>query len=281
MEIGFLGLGQMGRPMAERLRGAGHRVRAWNRTRSSSGLVASPEAALDAEIVITMLADDAAVRAVWLEGGLAKRLSGIHLNMATVSPSLSKEFVSIQKTSYVAAPVFGRPPLAAQGQLDAIVAGPPAALARCEPVLKALAKQIFVVGEDPAKANAVKIARNFLLATMIESLGEAFALVRKCGVEPQKFLDVIGQTSLGSPAYRNYGKLIVEQAWTPAQFAMPLGVKDVELALETAKHAGMDLESARLVRKNLLAAIAAGRGAQDWAALAGYIAEQAGPDSVD
>jgi 3-hydroxyisobutyrate dehydrogenase-like beta-hydroxyacid dehydrogenase len=276
MDIGFLGVGQMGRPMAQRLRGAGHRVRAWNRTRSSPDLVASPDAALDAEVVITMLADDAAVRAVWLDGGLAKRLSGIHLNMATVSPALSKEFASIQRTSYVAAPVFGRPPLAAQGQLDAIVAGPPPALARCEPVLRALAKQIFVVGEEPAKANAVKIARNFLLATMIESLGEAFALVRKCGVEPQKFLEVIGNTSLGSPAYRNYGKLIVDQTWTPAQFAMPLGVKDVELALETAKRAGMDLELGQLVRKNLLAAIAAGRGEQDWAALAGQIAADAG-----
>lgn len=276
MDIGFLGLGQMGRPMAERLRGAGHRVLAWNRTPTSPGLVASPEAALDAEIVITMLSDDAAVRAVWLDGGLAKRCTALHLNMATVSTSLSKELVLIQKKSYVAAPVFGRPPLAAQGQLDAIVAGPPDAVKRCAPVLKALAKQVFVVGEEPAKANAVKIARNFLLAAMIESLGEAFALVRKCGVEPQKFLDVIGNTSLGSPAYRNYGKLIVEQAWSPAQFAMPLGVKDVELALETAKHAGMDLELGRLVRNNLLAAIAAGRGDQDWAALAGHLAERAG-----
>lgn len=276
MDIGFLGLGQMGRPMAERLRGAGHRVRAWNRTRSSSDLVASPEAALEAEIVITMLADDAAVRAVWLDTGLAARLSGIHLNMATVSTSLSREFASIQKTSYVAAPVFGRPPLAAQGQLDIIAAGPAEAVKKCEPVLKVLAKQVFVVGEEPAKANAVKIARNFLLATMIESLGEAFALVRKCGVAPADFLSVISNTSLGSPAYRNYGKLIVEQAWTPAQFAMPLGVKDVDLALETAKHAGMDLELGRLVRKNLLAAIAAGRGEQDWAALAGHLAERAG-----
>ncbi len=276
MNIGFLGLGQMGRPMTERLRGAGHRVIAWNRTRSSPGLAATPEAALDAEVVITMLADDAAVRAVWLDTGLAKRLSGIHLNMATVSSSLSKEFVAIQKNSYVAAPVFGRPPLAAQGQLDAIVAGPVEAVRRCEPVLKVLAKQVFIVGEEPAKANAVKIARNFLLAAMIESLGEAFALVRKCGVEPQKFLDVIGNTSLGSPAYKNYGKLIVEQAWTPAQFAMPLGVKDVELALSTAEEAGMTLPSGEMIRKHLLEAIAAGRGEQDWAALAGHLAERAG-----
>jgi 3-hydroxyisobutyrate dehydrogenase-like beta-hydroxyacid dehydrogenase len=172
--------------------------------------------------------------------------------------------------------VFGRPPLAAQGQLDIIAAGPKAALQKCDPLLRLLGKQVFVVGEEPARANAVKIARNFLLAAMIESLGEAFALVRKCGVEPQKFLEVIGSTSLGSPACKNYGKMMVEQAWTPAQFAMPLGVKDVELALATAADAGMTLPSANLIHENLLAAIAAGRAGQDWAALAGHLAAEAG-----
>ena len=148
----------------------------------------------------------------------------------------------------MAAPVFGRPPLAAQGQLDIIAAGSAESdLERCEPLFKVLGKQTFVVGEEPAKANAVKIARNFLLSTVIESLGEAFALVRKCGVEPHRFLDVFGNTSLGSPAYKNYGKMIVDQAWTPAQFAMPLGVKDVELALSTAREAGMRLPSGEMI----------------------------------
>jgi 3-hydroxyisobutyrate dehydrogenase-like beta-hydroxyacid dehydrogenase len=236
------------------------------------------QSVLDAEIVITMLADDAAVRAVWVDSGLAQRLpsGAIHLNMATVSTGISRQLTEIHGKSYVAAPVFGRPPLAAQGQLDIIAAGPKAALDRCQPLFGVLGKQTFVVGEEPAKANAVKIARNFLLATVIESLGEAFALVRKCGVEPQKFLEILGGTSLGSPAYKNYGKMIVEQAWTPAQFAMPLGVKDVELALSTAHGAGMDLALGELIRKNLLAAIAAGRAEQDWAALAGHIAAEAG-----
>ena len=274
MDIGFIGLGQMGRPMVERLRQSGHAVKAYNRTRSAAS-VENVESVLDADVVITMLADDAAVRAVWLDTGLARRFSGLHLNMATVSMGISRELASLQK-QYVAAPVFGRPPLAAQGQLDIIVAGPAAAVERCAPIFRTLGKQTFVVGEEPAKANAVKIARNFLLATMIESLGEAFALVRKCGVDPQKFLEVIGGTSLGSPAYKNYGKMIVEQAWKPAQFAMPLGVKDVELALATAKEAGMRLPSGEMIRKHLLEAIAAGRAEEDWAALAGKIAADAG-----
>jgi 3-hydroxyisobutyrate dehydrogenase-like beta-hydroxyacid dehydrogenase len=278
MNVGFIGLGQMGRPMVERLKGAGHAVKAYNRTRVSADVHEKPESVLEADIVVTMLADDAAVRAVWLDSGLAKRLPGnaVHLNMTTVSMAISHELAVIQGDRYVAAPVFGRPPLAAQGQLDIIAAGPKAALEKCQPLFQLLGKQTFIVGDEPAKANAVKIARNFLLATMIESLGEAFALVRKCGVEPQKFLDVIGSTSLGSPAYKNYGRMMVEEAWKPAQFAMPLGVKDVELALATAREAGMKLPSGEMIRKHLLAAIAAGRAEQDWAALAGHIAAEAG-----
>jgi len=273
--VGFLGLGQMGRPMIERLRGAGFQVKAWNRTRKDGEQVSAPEDALAADVVITMLADDAAVRAVWLESGLARRLSAPHVNMSTVSMAVSRELAAIQK-DYVAAPVFGRPPLAAQGQLDIIAAGPSNAIEACRPMFNVLGKQTFIVGDEPAKANAVKIARNFLLATMIESLGEAFALVRKCGVAPADFLNVIANTSLGSPAYKNYGKMIVEQAWKPAQFAMPLGVKDVELALAAAREVGAPLPSGELIREHLLEAVAAGRAEEDWAALAGHLAARAG-----
>ena len=203
MNLGFIGLGQMGRPMVERLKGAGHRLKVYNRTRASPEIASRPEEILDAEVVITMLADDAAVRAVWLDSGLAARLpkGAIHLNMATVSMAIARQLTASHGNSYVSAPVFGRPPLAAQGQLDIIAAGPKAALDRCRPLFEVLGKQTFVVGEEPAKANAVKIARNFLLATVIESLGEAFALVRKCGVAPADFLNILGNTSLGSPAY--------------------------------------------------------------------------------
>jgi 3-hydroxyisobutyrate dehydrogenase-like beta-hydroxyacid dehydrogenase len=278
MQLGFIGLGQMGRPMVERLTAAGHSVKVFNRTRSSPDIAAKPDEVAAGDVVITMLSDDAAVRAVWLDTGLARRLprETVHLNMATVSMAISRELASIQKGNYVAAPVFGRPPLAAQGQLDIIAAGPNAALERCKPLFSVLGKQTFIVGHEPVKANAVKIARNFLLACLIESLGEAFALVRKCGVAPADFLNVIGNTSLGSPAYKNYGKMMVEEAWLPAQFAMPLGVKDVELALATAREAGLDLPLGEMIRGHLLEAIAAGRAEQDWAALAGHIANEAG-----
>src|SRR5688500_3439949 len=264
MNVGFIGLGQMGRPMVERLKGAGHTLKVYNRTRSSPAVLEKPEAVLDAEVVITMLADDAAVRVVWLATGLAARLpkGAIHLNKSTVSMGIARQHAGIDKDAYVTAPAFVRPPLAAHGQLDIIAAGPKAALERCEPLFKVLGKQVFVVGTEAQKANAVKIARNFLLATVIESLGEGFALVRKCGVAPAYFLDILANTSLGSPAYRNYGKMIVEQAWTPAQFAMPLGVKDLQLALATAREVGMDLPSGEMIRGRGLQASQAGRDAR-------------------
>jgi len=278
MNVGFIGLGQMGRPMVERLKGAGHGLKVYNRTRHGSATAAHPADVLESDVVITMLADDAAVRAVWLDSGLATRLpkGAVHLNMATVSMAIARQLTAVHGNSYVSAPVFGRPPLAAKGELDIIAAGPKAALDRCEPLFKVLGKQTFVVGAEPEKANAVKIARNFLLATVIESLGEAFALVRKCGVTPADFLNILSSTSLGSPAYRNYGKMIVDQAWTPAQFAMPLGLKDVQLALATAADVSCPLPSGELIQKHIKEAIAAGRAEQDWAALAGKLAADAG-----
>jgi len=289
MNVGFAGLGQMGRPMVQRLLGAGHALTVYNRTRAAAEplaqhgarIAADADELLGAEVIVTMLADDAAVEAVWLFSGLASRMpaSAIHLNMATISMAMARQLkLSHEKgrSSYVSAPVFGRPAVAAQGQLDVIAAGPAAALERCRPLLDAMAKQVFVVGEEPQKANAVKIARNFLLATVIESLGEAVALVRKSGVDAARFVEILTSTSLNAPAYRNYGKLIAEQTWQPAQFSMMLGLKDIELALATAREAGVPLYSGELIRNNLLKAIAAGRGEEDWAALAGAIAQEAG-----
>ena len=275
MKIGFLGLGQMGREMSARLLAAGHELSVWNRTASASQVLAgrariadSPREVMDAEVVVTMLADDAAVEAVWLAPRMTTK--GVHLNMATVSLDVARRLGRLQQ-DYVSAPVFGRPPMAAKGELDIIAAGPPGALERCQPVFKALSRQVFVVGTQPEHANAVKIARNFLLATVIESLGEAMALVRGSGVAAEEFLRILTSTSLAAPAYKNYGKLMVERAYEPAQFSMALGLKDVELALATAREKEVPLPSAELIRKNLMQAIARGHGHKDWAALAEHL----------
>ncbi len=272
MRIGFLGLGKMGSAMAARLLDAGHALVVFNRTAKAfdrrAEVAAHPRGALSGEIVITMLADDAAVDAVW--GDLDLPAGAVHLNMATVSVGLARRFAQKQK-NYVAAPVFGRPAAAAKGELDIVAAGPAEALERCRPLFPVLGKQVFVVGTDPAQANAVKIARNFLLATVIEGLGEAVGLARALGVPAEKFVEIITRTSLAAPAYKSYGKLMVERAYAPAQFSMELGLKDVELALATARGAGVGLPSAELVREHLLRAIEAGDGHKDWAALAEYL----------
>jgi 3-hydroxyisobutyrate dehydrogenase-like beta-hydroxyacid dehydrogenase len=289
MKVGFIGIGQMGAPMAMRLIDAGHTLTIFNRTISAAQALAergarlagSPLETLEADVVVTMLADDAAVRSIWLEPGLALKTPAatVHLNMATTGLGVARELASAHArggSGYVSAPVFGRPSAAAQGQLDVIASGSGTALEHCRPLFQAMAKQVFVIGEEPYKANAVKIARNFLLATVIESLGEAFALVRKAGVSEADFLNVLTSTSLAAPAYRNYGKMIVDKAFEPAAFSMELGLKDVELALSTASELGVPMPSAALIRRQIAAAIAAGRGKQDWAALAEHIAGNAG-----
>jgi 3-hydroxyisobutyrate dehydrogenase-like beta-hydroxyacid dehydrogenase len=275
MKVGFLGLGKMGRVMAARLIDAGHSLTVFNRTASISRgfggrahFAAHPGQALDNDIVITMLADDAAVDAVW--AGLELPASAIHLNMATVSVGLAQRLAAAQKR-YVAAPVFGRPAAAAKGELDIIAAGPPDALERCRPLFAVLGKQLFVVGTEAPRANAVKIARNFLLSTVVEGLGEALQLARAAGVSAEEFVKVVTSTSLAAPAYKSYGRLMVERAYEPAQFDMVLGLKDVELALATARQHGVPLPTAELIRDNLIDAIAAGHGHQDWAALAEYL----------
>jgi 3-hydroxyisobutyrate dehydrogenase-like beta-hydroxyacid dehydrogenase len=274
MKLGLLGLGKMGSAMALRLLDAGHSLVVFNRTAKlfdrRARVALRPAEALEGEVVITMLADDAAVDAIW--GRLELPAACVHLNMASVSTGLAQRFARLQQ-NYVAAPVFGRPAAAAKGELDIVVAGPPDAVERCRPLFAVLGKQLFVLGAQAPHANAVKIARNFLLATVIEGLGEAMALVRATGASPEKFVDILSSTSLGAPAYRSYGKLMVERAYEPAQFSMQLGLKDLELALATAREAGVALPSAHLIRDNLLKAIRAGHGHKDWAALADYLKE--------
>jgi len=288
MKIGFIGLGQMGRGMAARLIDRGHRLHVWNRTQSvaealrarGATMAQRPQALLDAEVVITMLADDAAVEAVWIAPGMARDMPAatVHLNMASVSLRMGQTLAALHRatgTQYVSAPVFGRPPAAASGALDIIAAGAPAALERCTPLFEALGRRWFNAGAEPQCANVVKIARNFLLGAIIESLGEAFALVGKSGVDPAAFLDILTSTSMNSPAYRNYGRLILEKPERPT-FTLKLGLKDVELALEAGADTGVPLPLAELLRRQHRAAIARGYGEKEWASLGNYIAECAG-----
>jgi len=289
MKIGFIGLGQMGRGMAHRLIDGGHELIAWNRSRAPADalqargaqVAVEPADTLASDVVVSMLADDAAVRAVWIDSGLVERCrsGSLHLNMATTGLALAQELTDAHRArgcAYVSAPVFGRPEFAREGQLDIVAAGPAEALERCKDLFEILGRRWFNAGTDARHANIVKIARNFMLSTVIESLGEAFALVQRSGVPAAAFLNIITSTSMNAPAFKNYGGLMLERPANPT-FPLRLGLKDVELALAAAAETGIRLPSAELIRDQHLAAIADGYGEKDWAELGNWIAEQSAP----
>lgn len=289
MKLGFIGLGAMGQPMARNLLRAGHEVTVWNRSRERAEALAgqgarvagSPaEAAAGAEVLITMLADDRAVEEVVCGEALGALGPGaVHVAMSTISVALSRRLAQEHAAAgqqYVAAPVFGRPDAAAAAQLWIVAAGPAEALERCRPIFAALGQGTFELGADAPVAHLVKLAGNFLIISMVEALGEAFALVRKGGLEPGAFLETMNRALFKSPLYERYGRLIVEEQYEPAGFKLRLGLKDVRLALQAAEELAVPMPLASVVRDHLLTAVARGQGEIDWSGLARVVAEQAG-----
>ncbi len=289
MDVGFVGLGGMGRGMAANLIKAGHRVRAWNRSpgpvqdlqKQGAEPAAHVEDALQGEAVLTMLADDNAVRQVYLESSALDRAPKglIHVVMATVSPTLVQELVRLHKDlgiDYIAAPVFGRTDVAAAGNLNIVAAGDPAAIARVQPLLDAMGQKTWRLGDDPVRANVVKIAGNFMIAAAIEAMGEAVALGRAHGIAANDVLEVMTNGLLASPVYKGYGGIIAEERYEPAAFKLTLGLKDVRLALAAGEGAHVPLPLASLLRDGFLEAIAHGDADRDWAALAKVSARRAG-----
>jgi 3-hydroxyisobutyrate dehydrogenase-like beta-hydroxyacid dehydrogenase len=203
----------------------------------------------------------------------------IHLSMSTISVALAERLTAAHAARgsiFVAAPVFGRPDAAAARKLFVVAAGPAAALDRCAPIFDVLGQRTFRIGAEPPAANLVKLSGNFLLASIIESLAEAFALVRKSGVDPQQYLEVLTGSIFTAPIFRTYGSLIAERRYRPAGFKMPLGLKDVTLALDAARAATVPLPLASLVRDHMIAALAQGFGDEDWSALGELAARNAG-----
>ncbi|MCP3101427.1 NAD(P)-dependent oxidoreductase [Myxococcus sp. K15C18031901] len=291
MNVGFVGLGNMGLPMAKQVLSAGHSLTVWNRTASRADplvkqgarVVASPaDAARGADVVVSMLADDRAAEAVALGqdgvgAGLAK--GAVHVSSSTISVALSRRLAEAHARvgqGYVSAPVFGRPEAAEAKQLWVLAAGPAGDVARCKPVLEALGRGLTVLGEEATAANVVKLSGNFLIASMMEALGEAFALTRKAGLEPRQFLEVFQSVFARSPIFENYARAIAEERYAPAGFAMRLGLKDVGLVLEAARAAEVPMPLASLLRDQYLGGVAQGHGDLDWSALGALIAGRAG-----
>ena len=289
LNIGFIGLGKMGKALVGLLLSSGHKVRVWNRTPEAvQELVAkgaeaarTPAELAKTDFLLTMLANDAATRSVIIDQGVldAAHPGLIHLNLATVSVALAKEFAELHRQrniGYIAAPVFGRPDAAAAGKLNVVVAGDPATIARAQPVIDAIGQKSWPVGDQPESANVVKIAGNFMIASAIETMGEAVALTRSHGVKADAFLDILTNTLFAAPAYKLYGGMIAAEKYTPAGFAAPLALKDVRLVLSAADANNVPMPFANVLRDSLMELIATGGSDKDWAALAQVAARRAG-----
>jgi 3-hydroxyisobutyrate dehydrogenase-like beta-hydroxyacid dehydrogenase len=290
MKIGFVGVGGMGAGMARNLLRAGHELTVYNRTRdkaealSKDGarVVDSPgEASRDSEAVFTMLSDDQALAAVVFgDEGIASALKNgaVHISSSTISVALAKRLTEEhgrRGQGYITACVFGRPDAAESKRLIVVGAGDSQTVDRVRPLLHAIGRQTFVVGSEPWQANTAKLCGNFMIASMLESFGEAFAAMRKAGIAPHLFLDIMNEL-FQSPVYKNYGGFVADQKFEPAGFALKLGLKDVRQALEAAEELGAPMPFASIVRDHLVSAIAHGQGELDWSSITRVSARNAG-----
>jgi 3-hydroxyisobutyrate dehydrogenase-like beta-hydroxyacid dehydrogenase len=292
MKVGFVGLGSMGLPMAESLAASGHQLLVYNRSHgraqplheAGARIMGTPaDAAREAEVVFSMLSDDAALEAVSFgESGIFAGLQSgaVHVSSSTISVALSERLTkehAARGQGYVAATVFGRPEAAVAKQLWVLAAGKGSDVARCLPLLQCIGRGVTQLGETASLANVVKLAGNFMIASMLETLGEAFALTRKAGVLPHTFLDIFSTVfGKNSAIFENYAKVIANEAYSTAGMKMPLGLKDVRLALDAGHALGVPLPIAEVLREHFQAAIAEGKGELDWSAIARLAAERAG-----
>jgi 3-hydroxyisobutyrate dehydrogenase-like beta-hydroxyacid dehydrogenase len=288
--VGFIGLGNMGSAMATRLLEAGFDVTVYNRSPGKAEALAARGATVAAtvaqacagDVVITMLANDDAVDAVVTgEGGVLATLreGATHISSSTISAALSKRLTAAHAAvgrQYMTATVLGRPEAVAAGKLFVLAAGPAQVVDPLMPVLDALGQRTFRVSDVAAVGNVVKLSANFLLANVIESLGEAVALVSKAGVDRRDYIDILTSTLFSAPAYETYGGLIAREEFEPAGFAARLGIKDIRLVLAAAEELEVPLPIASLLRDRFLALLASGGGDLDWSAISTLAQRDAG-----
>lgn len=289
--IAVIGLGNMGTPIARNLLTEGFALSVYNRSREKTEPLAalgaivadSPaHAVLPGGVVVTLMANDAALEAVTLgEGGFAQQLGagGLHISMSTVSPETSKRLAEAHArhgSLFVAAPVFGRPDAAAARKLYICASGSAEAKERAWPILSALGQRVQDFGEAAGAANVVKLSGNFMIASAIEALSEAMALCEKNGIDRQTFYDFFTSANFACPVYQNYGRVLAARAYSPAGFALELGLKDIRLARESAAAAGVPMPFADMLFQRLQNAVVRGDGQLDWSAIELATAEGAG-----
>lgn len=289
MRIGFIGLGNMGAGMAANLIKGGHTLTVWNRSAEAGKPLAelgatvaakAADTANGAEVLHSMLANDAAVREVILDGGVLDALpkGAVHVNHATISVALARELIDAHEKrglGYVAAPVFGRPEVAAAGNLNVVASGKPGAVATVQPLLELIGQKVWPMGDDPIRATIVKIGGNFMIGAAIETMAEATTLTRAHGVSAKDFLDVMSNSLFAAPIYKIYGGMIAERKYEPAAFKMSLGFKDIGLARAAAEAERVPMPFASVLHDALLESMAAGDGDLDWSGMARVAAARA------
>ncbi|MFL9926332.1 NAD(P)-dependent oxidoreductase [Herbaspirillum lusitanum] len=275
MEIGIIGLGAMGREIARNLVAAGHTVIAWNRSGGNVEgvhMVDTPAQALQADMALTMLSEDSAIRGVLMEGDmLAQARPGlVHVVASTISVAFAQELADHHRArgvALVAAPVLGRPDVAARAELNILVAGAPDAIGKVKPVLETIGKRIWHMGEDPHMAYAAKLACNMMITFAIEAMAEAVVLTEAHGVPRERFLELILGTLFGSRPYQTYSSNIIKNEYQPG-FKATLGLKDLRLAKEAGRNTNGNLPMLDIVHARMQAAVDAGYGDHDWSAMA-------------
>src|SRR6185437_12962197 len=288
MKIGFIGLGRMGHHVASNLLKAGHQVTVWNRSPEPvKGLVAkgaaaanTPEEALKGDAVFSMLSNDQVMRDVGLNGPLLEKAAKglIHVNLATISVEFAKELAAAHRRaglSYISAPVFGRPEMAEAAALVLVAGGDAGALKTMQPVLDKIGARTVPLSQA-WQANLFKITGNFMIASELEAIGEAFALLRKGGVDPALFHDVMSGRLFTGAVFKAYGAMILNRQYEPAGFALTLGLKDVNLARSAGEGLGVEMPTAELLKQQYDQAIAWGWQDKDWAAIGEVPARKAG-----
>ena len=290
MKVGLIGLGNMGSGMAANLLKTGHDLTVYNRTpdklkalvQQGAHSAAQVADACQGDAVITMLSDDAALESVVFgDRGVIASLgaNAIHVSASTISIELAERLTTAHANSgqrFVAAPVFGRPEAAAAARLFVVVAGAPEALDVCTPLFEAIGQRTFRVGDKPQAATLVKLSGNFLIASVIEGLSEAMALVAKGGIDQHQYLDILTSTLFTAPLYKTYGGLIADKKFEPAGFAAPLAHKDIRLVLAASESLRAPMPLASLLQNRLLTLIARGGESLDWSAISQLAAEDSG-----
>lgn len=284
--IGFVGLGNMGQPMALNLLKADYDLTVYDiderritpfTTLGASQAFHLRDIASRGGIVVTMVPTDASLLDVALsEGGLLQSLcpGGIHLSLSTISPEVSEQLAALYTErggTFLAGTVLGRPDVAAQAALSIYLSGPPAAKEQVLPLLRVLGKHVYDLGEGMATANVVKLGANFLILAALVAMGEAAALVEGYGVDRALFLRSMAESPLfGGAVYAGYGAMIAEQDYVEENFPVPMGLKDAHLIVDAAERIGLPMPVAHLALQHLLAAQASGRAGESWAVLAEF-----------